>query len=84
LSQGQTEFLNISNDHVFAYIRHQDSQRLLLLCNFTERSQSVSLKELRVQGFSDQAQDLLTSQTLQLAEDLYLAPYQTYWLQTKV
>ncbi|MGB0296042.1 MAG: alpha-amylase family glycosyl hydrolase [bacterium] len=83
LSQGQTEFLNISNDHVFAYIRHQDSQRLLLLCNFTERSQSVSLKELRVQGFSDQAQDLLTSQTLQLAEDLYLAPYQTYWLQTK-
>ena len=84
LSQGQTEFLNISNDHVFAYIRHQDSQRLLLLCNFTERSQSVSLKELRVQDFSDQAQDLLTSQTLQLAEDLYLAPYQTYWLQTKV
>ncbi|MGB0139519.1 MAG: alpha-amylase family glycosyl hydrolase [bacterium] len=84
LSQGQTEFLNIRNDHVFAYIRHQDSQRLLLLCNFTERSQSVSLKELRVQGFSDQAQDLLTSQTLQLAEDLYLAPYQTYWLQTKV
>ncbi len=84
LSQGQTEFLNISNDHVFAYIRHQDSQRLLLLCNFTERSQSVSLKELKVQGFSDQAQDLLTSQTLQLAEDLYLAPYQTYWLQTKV
>ena len=83
LSQGQTEFLNIRNDHVFAYIRHQDSQRLLLLCNFTERSQSVSLKELRVQGFSDQAQDLLTSQTLQLAEDLYLAPYQTYWLQTK-
>ena len=84
LSQGQTEFLNISNDHVFAYIRHQDSQRLLLLCNFTERSQSVSLKELKVQGFSDQAQDLLTSQTLQLSEDLYLAPYQTYWLQTKV
>ena len=84
LSQGQTEFLNIRNDHVFAYIRHQDSQRLLLLCNFTERSQSVSLKELRVQGFSDQAQDLLTSQTLQLSEDLYLAPYQTYWLQTKV
>ena len=84
LSQGQTEFLNISNDHVFAYIRHQDSKRLLLLCNFTERSQSVSLKELKVQGFSDQAQDLLTSQTLQLAEDLYLAPYQTYWLQTKV
>ena len=83
LSQGQTEFLNIRNDHVFAYIRHQDSQRLLLLCNFTERSQSVSLKELKVQGFSDQAQDLLTSQTLQLAEDLYLAPYQTYWLQTK-
>ncbi|MEK9564653.1 MAG: alpha-amylase family glycosyl hydrolase, partial [Deltaproteobacteria bacterium] len=84
LSQGQTEFLNIRNDHVFAYIRHQDSQRLLLLCNFTERSQSVSLKELKVQGFSDQAQDLLTSQILQLAEDLYLAPYQTYWLQTKV
>ena len=84
LSQGQTEFLNIRNDHVFAYLRHQDSQRLLLLCNFTERSQSVSLKELKVQGFSDQAQDLLTSQTLQLAEDLYLAPYQTYWLQTKV
>ena len=84
LSQGQTEFLNIRNDHVFAYIRHQDSQRLLLLCNFTERSQSVSLKELKVQGFSDQAQDLLTSQTLQLSEDLYLAPYQTYWLQTKV
>ena len=84
LSQGQTEFLKISNDHVFAYIRHQDSQRLLLLCNFTERSQSVSLKELKVQGFSDQAQDLLTSQTLQLSEDLYLAPYQTYWLQTKV
>ena len=83
LSQGQTEFLNIRNDHVFAYIRHQDSQRLLLLCNFTERSQSVSLKELKVQGFSDQAQDLLTSQTLQLSEDLYLAPYQTYWLQTK-
>ena len=84
LSQGQTEFLNISNDHMFAYLRHQDSQRLLLLCNFTERSQSVSLKELKVQGFSDQAQDLLKSQTLELAEDLYLAPYQTYWLQTKV
>ncbi|MGA0361911.1 MAG: amylosucrase [bacterium] len=82
LAQGQTTFLNVDNDHVFAYLRNQASQSLLLLNNFTERPQIISSNELKVQGFTDQAQDLLNSKRLQLSGGLHLEPYQACWLQS--
>jgi len=82
LAQGQTTFLNVDNDHVFAYLRNQASQSLLLLNNFTERPQIISSNELKVQGFTDQAQDLLNSKRLQLSGGLQLEPYQACWLQS--
>ena len=67
---------------MFAYLRNQASQSLLLLNNFTERPQIISSNKLKVQGFADQAQDLLNSKRLQLSGGLHLEPYQARWLQS--
>jgi amylosucrase len=82
LAQGQTEFLSVQNDHVFAFQRKQGAHSLLMLNNFTERPQAVAANELRLHGFSSEVQDLLTSQTLSVSGGLMLAPYQALWLQS--
>ena len=74
--------LNLGNDHLFAYVRTGgDGQRLLVLANFSERTQPVPANELRVYGLRYAFHDLIAGRTVELGnEQVVLEPYQVLWL----
>ena len=79
------EVINLGNDHVFAYVRtahgHTDSQRVLVLANFSEHTQPVAANELRLYGLSYHFTELIGYQDLLLGDaPLVLEPYQVLWL----
>lgn len=75
-----TDVINVGNQHVFGYVRHNGKQRVLILANFSERDRAVAANDLRIYGLSYQFTDLITGQPVQLADRLLLEPYQAVWL----
>jgi amylosucrase len=80
LANGEMEVIPTGNDHVFGYVRRYTGKRLLVLANFTEQQQSVAANEVRLYGLGYTFTDVVSGQTLTLAEDLKLEPYQFVWL----
>lgn len=80
LADGEMDVIPTNNDHVFGYVRRYQSQRLLVLANFTEREQTVAANEIRLQGLGYAFTDLVSGRTITVAEDLHLEPYQFVWL----
>lgn len=74
--------INLGNDHVFAYVRSgRQSERVLVLANFSEHTQPIAANEVRLYGLSYHFRDLITGQELKLGDDpVVLAPYQVLWL----
>jgi amylosucrase len=74
--------INLGNDHVFAYVRSgRQSERVLVLANFSEHTQPIAANEVRLYGLSYHFRDLITGQELKLGDDpIVLAPYQVLWL----
>jgi amylosucrase len=69
------------NDHVFGFVRSGGGQRVLVLVNFTERSQSVDANEVRLYGLNYSFQELVGGSALQLdGGEIPLQPYQVMWL----
>lgn len=80
LTNGEMEVISTHNDHVFGYVRRYNGERLLVLANFTEQGQTISANEIRLHGLSYSFTDLVSGQTITLAEDIRLEPYQFMWL----
>jgi amylosucrase len=80
LANGEMEIISTHNDHVFGYVRRYNGERLLALANFTEHEQTVAANEVRLHGLSYAFTDLVSEQTITLAEDIRLGPYQFVWL----
>lgn len=80
LANGEMEVIPTNNDHVFGYVRRYNGERLLVLANFTEHEQTIAANEIRLHGLSYAFTDLVSGQTITLAEDLRLEPYQFVWL----
>jgi amylosucrase len=80
--QGATEPLFTGNDHVFALLRAQAGETLLVLANFSADSQPVSLAVARDRGFElgeDAAE--VDGRALEISHDfVVLAPYQHLWV----
>lgn len=74
----KTLFIHL-NKHVFSFIRNH---QLLVLANFSEISQEISIEDLRVYWNPlEPITDLLTDQRFDLnREKLSLDPYQVLWL----
>lgn len=77
---GETQFINTENPHVFAYARHHQGERVLVLANFSEHSQRVGANLLRTQGLSYHFEALVTGESVSLGEDVVLGGYQFLWL----
>jgi amylosucrase len=77
---GETQFINTENPHVFAYTRHHQGERVLVLANFSEHSQRVGANLLRTQGLSYHFEALVTGESVSLGEDVVLGGYQFLWL----
>jgi glycosidase len=74
------EHVESRNPHVLAFAHYHAAGPVLVLANFSERSQSVPAEGLHAQGFSWPALDLITGSRLALNEDVVLSPYQLAWL----
>jgi amylosucrase len=68
------------NGHVLAFLRENDSHRLAVLANFSEREQVVDLRGWRAQGLAHYFKDVFSGRTLSTASIAELAPCELLWL----
>ena len=82
----QMDVINLNNEHIFAYVRAApgatNSQRVLVLANFSEHTQPIAANELRLYGLNYQFRELIAGTELELGDaPLVLEPYQVLWLE---
>lgn len=75
----KTHFLSAPNQHCFAYLRENSSQRCLCLANFSEHELTIHPNSL-IQLHHSIATDLITQNTVDCTKALSLQPYQFVWL----
>ena len=80
-SDGTMEVADVQNDHVLGYLRHLDACRLLVLANFCEQEQEVSLNTIRLFLLDYSFEDLYSGEKI-FAEKIELGPYQIRFLST--
>ena len=77
----QMAVVHVGSDHIFAFVRTNAEQRILVLVNFTESEQRIAPNEIRLYGLGYQFHDLITDTPLTISEEpLRLEPYQVMWL----
>jgi amylosucrase len=76
-----TQIVDVGTRRVFGYVRTGGRDRVLCLCNFTERDQRIAGNELRLYGLSSTFRDLITNDDITTEVDLVLSPYRVVWLQ---
>lgn len=75
-TRSETEIVDAGNDHVLAYFRQHLEQSVLVLVNFTERSQEISALRLRQLGLRRTVTDLVAGGLVIATQTLQLEPYQ--------
>lgn len=75
-------FIDTGNPHVFGYLRRKGSDRVLILCNFSEKPQLISGEILRASSLRAKIKDLVSEQGYMIRVDgeLLLEPFQFVWL----
>jgi len=74
------ELVPLHNQHVLGYSRFNDSDRLIVLANFSDYPQLVSGNIVRTAGLGRFFEDQLSNTTYQTSHDLELKPYEVVWL----
>lgn len=81
-SNGMMGLADVENNHVLGYLRHQDASRLLVLANFSEQEQEISLNTVRLFLLDYSFEDLYSGEKI-AAENIELGPYQIRFLSTR-
>ncbi|QDT65484.1 alpha-amylase family glycosyl hydrolase [Calycomorphotria hydatis] len=76
----EMSLIRVDNPHILAYVRERKGNRVVVLANFSEESQSLSGNILRTQGLGRFFQDLLTNVEYSTHGEVQLNPYQLLWL----
>jgi amylosucrase len=74
LGQGSMEIIEPDNDHVLAFARILENERVLVFANFSESAQVLSANLLRLYGLSYSYTDLITGEQLPF-KDITLQPF---------
>lgn len=82
-SVGELTTISTDNIHILGFVRSDNTERILVLANFSEQEQSVPANLLRLYGFSFGFVDLTTG-TRHLLEDIVLQPYHLTLLQNAI
>lgn len=80
LCGNQMRLLYNDSPHVLAYLRWHDGNHLVVIANFSEKTLSVAISQLRAEGLSHFMKDVLTGDTVSTHDRLTLAPYDLRWL----
>jgi amylosucrase/maltose alpha-D-glucosyltransferase/alpha-amylase len=73
--RAETEFVDTGNDHVLGYFRTSGDHSVLVLANFTNSSQNLEGRRLRLLGLRKSIVDLVAGRTIVAAHALALEPY---------
>jgi amylosucrase len=76
----QTDVLEVSNGHIYAFVKTLGNQRVLVVGNFTEQVQTLPVEELPFSGVRGMPRDLITDQAIDIGQTVSLAPYELLWL----
>ncbi len=80
--RAETEFVDLGNEHVFAFIRSRDEHSALVVASFSERPQSIEAKRLRSLGLRSTVVDMYAGEVITAGQRLELDPYQLLVLST--
>ena len=78
---GGLQMVNSGNPGLFAYLRQNNGQRILIVNNFSEQPQDMSADLLSSIGFGDGARDLIGQRRLDRSQDLDLDGHRFAWLE---
>jgi len=81
LTGSHMRLLPCDNPHTLSYLRWHDANQLVVLANFSEQEQTVSLRELRTEGLAHFLKDVFTGETFSTNDQITLKPYDLFWLQ---
>lgn len=80
LSGSAMQVVESGNPHLFAFIRHHEGQRLLVVANFSSQSQPFDNNRLRMYGPGYSFIDLISGNRLTAQQPLRIDGYQLLWL----
>ncbi|WP_269522346.1 amylosucrase [Coraliomargarita parva] len=80
LCGSQMRLLTCDNPHTLAYLRWHDANLLVVLANFSERTQTVDLRQLRTEGMAHFMKDVLSEREVSTRDSLELGAYELLWL----
>jgi amylosucrase len=83
VSNGEMEVIETGSEHVFGFVRAHGSERIAVLANFTEQTQTIEAFHVRQQGFTQECIDLVTGATMVPEQTLKLEPFQLCCLSVK-
>ncbi len=78
---GQMELFDTGNSHVLGYIREHETQRLVIVNNFSEFEQPLPRAQLHAVTASNRLLDRISGVSMARGSGLQLAPYQFMWLE---
>ncbi len=81
LTGSQMRVLESNNRHVLSYLRWHDQNTLVVIANFSEQKQSITMRHLRAEGLSHFLKDTLSDRTVSTHEIITLGPYELLWLE---
>jgi len=81
MNNGKMDILNSGNDHVYSFLRVGETQRILVLSNFTEREQTVRLSDIQDISHSKTGHDHVSGKDMDTSAEIVLPPYQFIWLE---
>ncbi len=81
LADLQMELVATDNPHVLGYIRSHEGNRLLVLANFSDETQTVAGNRLRTAGLGRFFRDRISDAEMATATDVTLEPYGFVWLE---
>ncbi len=77
----QMRLLPSENDHVLDFLRWHDGSLLVVIANFSERSQRLNLAALRAEGLSHFMKDRISGKVITTRGEIELEPYEILWLE---
>jgi amylosucrase len=77
---GGMEVIHTGNPHLFGYIRAFNSQKILIVNNFSEEPKMMDASHLAACGVKSAVADILNGEILSSFGDLILYGYQSVWL----
>jgi len=80
LRNGGMALADTGNPHLFAYIREDGDQRLLIINNFSEHAQVMNAATLAASGMTRDAHEIFTQRAIPAGEDLEIDAYRYLWI----